>query len=187
MIDTNMDEGIFENIFEEISPEKIFKYFDLFAMVGKEYFAITAGDYNQYNSMVGSGGGFGLFFKKPSTWCLIKTDRYTLELIIKKQKYTLSYFPNENKEKMLFLGSKSGRDTQKMKEVELSIIQTPSGQISFREAVLIIECSLTSIITPSPNDFYSKESKEYIDEAYKDPSDYRKLVFGEINNVWLKK
>ena len=56
-----------------------------------------------------------------------------------------------------------------------------------KEAKLIIECVLTAITTPDPSDFYSQESKDYIDEAYKDANDYRKLVFGEITHVWVKK
>jgi hypothetical protein len=59
--------------------------------------------------------------------------------------------------------------------------------MSFKEAKLIIECKLTAITTPNPNDFYSQESKDYIDEAYKDANEYRKLVFGEITHVWVKK
>lgn len=40
---------------------------------------------------------------------------------------------------MLFLGRKSGRDSEKNKKVELTSIQTPSGDMSFRETKLIIE------------------------------------------------
>jgi len=29
--------------------------------------------------MTASGGGFGLLFRKPATWCLLRTDRYTQE------------------------------------------------------------------------------------------------------------
>jgi hypothetical protein len=59
--------------------------------------------------------------------------------------------------------------------------------MSFKEARLIIECKLTQITTPNPNDFYSQEAKDYIGEAYKKESDYRKYVFGEITHVWAKK
>jgi flavin reductase (DIM6/NTAB) family NADH-FMN oxidoreductase RutF len=85
------------------------------------------------------------------------------------------------------LGSKSGRDSEKMKEVELTSVQTPSGDMSFKEARLIIECKLTEITTANPNDFYSQEAKDWINEAYKEANDYRKLVFGEITHVWVKK
>ena len=57
----------------------------------------------------------------------------------------------------------------------------------WKEARLIIECTLTAITTPNPDDFVTKEAKDYISEAYKDASDYRKFVFGEITHVWVKK
>jgi flavin reductase (DIM6/NTAB) family NADH-FMN oxidoreductase RutF len=99
----------------------------------------------------------------------------------------MSYFPSEYKEQILFLGSKSGRASEKMKEVELTSVQTPSGDISFKEARLIIECKLTEITTPNPNDFYTQEAKDYLKEAYEEANDYRKYVFGEITHVWVKK
>ena len=89
--------------------------------------------------MTASGGGLGLLFMKPTTWCILRADRFTLEMIQKEQTYTMSYFPDEYREQILFLGSKSGRDSEKMKEVELISIQTPSGDISFKEARLINE------------------------------------------------
>ena len=99
----------------------------------------------------------------------------------------MSYFPDDKKEQMLFLGSKSGRDSEKMKEVELTGVQTPSGNMSFKEARLIMECRLIQITTPNIDDFYSQEAKDYINEAYKEESDYRNYVFGEITHVWVKK
>jgi flavin reductase (DIM6/NTAB) family NADH-FMN oxidoreductase RutF len=126
-------------------------------------------------------------FRKPSTWCIFQTTRYTLELIEKEQRYTLSYFSDEYKKQITFLGTKSGRDSEKMKEVELTSIQTPSGNISFKEAGLIIECKLTMLTIPTPNDFYAQEAKEYINEMYKDANEYRKFAFGEITHVWVNR
>ncbi|GHV39343.1 hypothetical protein FACS1894179_04120 [Bacteroidia bacterium] len=175
----------FDQLFKQISPEEI--HDNVFTLVGKDFFAITAGKKDHYNSMIGSGGGFGMLFRKPATWCLLRADRYTLEMIEKEQTYTLSYFPNEYKEQMLFLGSKSGRDNKKMKEVELTSIQTPSGNISFEEARLIFECKLTQLTTPNPDDFYTQEAKDYLNEAYKEASNYRKYLFGEITHIWVKR
>lgn len=174
-----------DQLFKQISPEEIGDKFNLFTLI--DLFTITAGDHDHYNSMVGSGGGLGLLFKKATVWCSIRSDRYTIELIEKKQTYTLSYFPNEYKPKILFLGSKSGRNSNKMEEVELTIIETPSGNISFKEAQLIIECKLVQTTIPDINDFHSQEAKEWLKNAYKSSDDYRKYVFGEITHIWLKK
>jgi flavin reductase (DIM6/NTAB) family NADH-FMN oxidoreductase RutF len=175
----------FDQLFKEISPEEMSD--NVFTLVGKVFPVITAGKEDHYNSLTASGGGLGLLFKKPTTWCILRADRYTLEMIQKEQTYTMSYFPNEYKEQILFLGSKSGRDSEKMKEVDLTSIRIPSGDMSFEEARLIVVCKLTQITTPDPDDFYSQEAKDYINEAYKEANHYRKYVFGEITHVWVKK
>jgi len=171
--------------FEQITPEKIGD--DVFTLAGKVFPVITAGTAKHYNSMTASGGGFGLLFRKPVTWCLIRSDRYTLELILKELAYTMSYFPDEYKKQVLFLGGRSGRESDKMKKVDLTAVQTPSGNIAFEQARLVIECKLTQITTPGLNDFYTPEAQEYLGEEYKDPSHYRRYVFGEITHVWVKK
>jgi len=181
----NLKEMKFDQLFKRISPEEISD--NAFTLAGKDPFVITAGKKDHYNSMIGSGGGLAVLFKKPTTWCIIRADRYTLELMLKERTYTLSYFPEEYKERMLFLGSRSGRDSGKMKEVELTSVQTPSGDMSFKEARLIINCKLTQITTPDPDDFYTQEAKDYISEAYKEANHYRKYVFGEITHVWERK
>ena len=88
---------------------------------------------------------------------------------------------------MLFLGSESGRYSEKMKEVKLTSVLTPSGNISYKEARLIIECKLSATTTANPNDFCIQEDIDAINEAYKEANVYRKFVFGEITHVWVKK
>jgi flavin reductase (DIM6/NTAB) family NADH-FMN oxidoreductase RutF len=181
----NPNELNFEQLFKQISPEEISD--DVFTLVGKVFPVITAGKKDYFNSMTASGGGMGILFRKPTTWCILQTGRYTLELMQKEQTYTLSYFPDEYKKQVMFLGSKSGRDSEKMKEVELTSVQTPSGNMTFKEARLIIDCNLTQITAPDLNDFYSQEAREYVNEVYHDPKEFRKFVFGEITHVWVKK
>lgn len=100
----------FDQLFKSISPEEITD--NVFKLVGKDFFAITAGKADNYNSMIG-GGGLGYLFRKPTAWCIIRSDRYTLELIVKEHTYTLTYFPEEYRKQMLYLGSKTGRDSEK--------------------------------------------------------------------------
>ena len=120
----------FTRLYKQIPPEKIPD--DVFTLTGKIFPVITAGTASHYNSMTASGGGLGLLFRKPATWCLLCSDRYTLELIQEEQTYTMSYFPKKYMKQIVFLGSKSGRDSEKMEEVALTSLQTPSGNISYK-------------------------------------------------------
>jgi len=175
----------FDQLFKEITPEEITD--NIFTLVGKVFPVVTVGKEGDYNSMTASGGGMVMLFRKPCTMLIFPSNRYTLELIEKEKTYTMSYFPDEYKKQVMFLGSKSGRDSEKMKEVELTSVLLPSGNVSFKEARLIIECTLIQITTPVfPDDFYSQEAKDYLSEPYKNPGEHRKYVFGEIIRVWKK-
>ena len=175
----------FEELFKEIQPEELSD--NVFTLVGKVFPVITAGRGCDFNSMTASGGGLGLLFKKPTTWVILQSSRYTLELMEREKVYTISYFPDEQKKQVMFLGSKSGRDSDKMHEVKLTAIKTPSGNISYKEARLVFECSLTQVTTPGIEDFRTQEAQEYLKEAYKDENEHRKFVYGEITHVWVKK
>jgi len=175
----------FSQIFKQIAPEAISD--NAFTLSGKIFPVVTVGGKTNYNAMTASGGGLVMLFRKPATLLLFPSNRYTLGLIQKERSYTMSYFPDAYREQVMFLGSKSGRDSEKMKEVALTGVEMPSGNMSFQEARLIIECKLLQITTPVfPDDFYTQEALDYLAEPYKDLGEHRKYVFGEITGVWEK-
>lgn len=175
----------FEQQFNQITAEEIPD--DVFTLFGKIFPVVTVRTPESCNAMVASGGGMAVHFRKPSTWLLFPSNRYTLELIKKEQAYTLSFFPDSHREQFMFLGRKTGRGTDKMKEVKLTVMETPLGNMAFEEARLIIECKLTQITTANVEDFYSEESRAYLANAYSDPGEIRQYVFGEIIGIWAKK
>lgn len=175
----------FESLFTEISPEQISE--NVFKLVGKDYTVITSGSENKYNSMVASDGGMGLLLGKPVTWCCLRANRYTLEFIKETKTYTMTYFDDQYKNQFLLFGKKSGRNSDKMKEATLPTIKTPSGNISYKDAKLIIECTLTEITTVQPDDFYNEDNLKFVTDANKEVGDYHKIVIGNITKVWVKK
>ena len=176
----------FTDIFKPIAPTEITD--NVFTLVGEVFPVVTVGDATDYNSMTASGGGLVLMFRKPATLLLFPRKRYTLELIEQKKTYTLSYFPDEFRPQVMLLGTKSGRDSDKMREVDLTAVALPSGNMSFAEARLIIECDLLQITTPTfPDDFFAQDAIDYMAEPYKDPDEHRKYVFGTITSVWTRK
>ncbi|MCD7969294.1 MAG: hypothetical protein LUF87_02955 [Alistipes sp.] len=56
----------------------------MFQLTGKDFYAVTAGTPDRYNSMTGSGGGMGVMFREPVIWCIFRADRYTLELLMQE-------------------------------------------------------------------------------------------------------
>jgi flavin reductase (DIM6/NTAB) family NADH-FMN oxidoreductase RutF len=175
----------FQELFKSIEAKDIPG--DVFTHVGSDFTVITAGNPLHYNSMVAGWGGWGILFSKPATWCFLRSSRYTLELMRKEQAYTMAYFDEEYKDDIMLFGTKSGRDSDKMKESKLTSVETPSGNRAYKEARLIIECKLIEVTTVSPEDFYTEEGRKFIVDAHAETNDYHKIVFGEITSVWLRK
>lgn len=182
---SNVKDKSFEQLFKKIEPTDLTD--NVFKLVGQDYSVITAGSDSLYNSMTASYGGWGQLFDNPTTWCFLRANRYTLELMKKERTYTMSYFPDQYKKEVLYFGSKTGRDTDKMKDNKLTFVKTPEGNITYKEAKLVIECKLVEVTTVNPDDFYTEKGKTFVQDAKKDANDYHKLVFGEITNVWIRK
>jgi flavin reductase (DIM6/NTAB) family NADH-FMN oxidoreductase RutF len=175
----------FLDLFQPIAPTAMTD--NVFKLVGQDFTVITAGTEINYNSMTASWGGWGVLFGKPTTWCILRANRYTLEFIRKRNLYTMCYFDEQYKDQVMLFGSASGRDSDKMKNHTLTPVETPEGSIAYKEARLIIECELTEITTVSPDDFYTADARSFITDAYEEVQDYHKLVFGKIANVWVRK
>ena len=158
---------------------------NIFNLVGKDFTVITAGE--NPNSMVASWGGVGIMFNKPVTWNFLRANRYTLEKIRETGTYTMCYFPDQYKGEIMQFGTKSGRNTDKMAQTKLTPMATPDGYPAYQEAKIIIECKLIAASTVSKDEFYTEESKTFLQEGYDDAKDWHKLVYGEITNIYIKK
>jgi flavin reductase (DIM6/NTAB) family NADH-FMN oxidoreductase RutF len=174
----------FDEIFTPITPQQIPG--NVFDLVSGDFSVITAGTSSDYNSMVASWGGWGVQFNQPTTWCMLRANRFTLEYMRREGTYTFCYFDDAYKADIMEFGTRSGRDTDKMKQSKLQAIVTPGGSIAYREAKLIIECRLTQVTTVSPDDFVDESSRTFVTEAHAEAHDWHKMVFGEITGIWTR-
>ncbi|MDR2696172.1 MAG: flavin reductase [Deltaproteobacteria bacterium] len=180
-----IDRGGFVGRFRSIAPQDIPG--NVFTLVGAEYYVITAGTPERYNSMVAGWGGWGILFNEPAVWAFLRASRYTLEIMRQCKTFTFSHFPAAQRSAFMLFGSKSGRDSQKMEEHTLQAVLTPGGRIAYAEAKLIIECDLSQITTVAPDDFLVESSAAFVKNAHADAGAYHKLVFGKIADVWMPK
>ncbi|MCC8019058.1 MAG: flavin reductase family protein [Rikenellaceae bacterium] len=173
----------FDELFRSIDIREVEE--DLFTLVNSDFTVITSGTLPAYNSMIASWGGWGVMFDRPVTWCFLRSNRYTLQVIMENGTYTMSYFDEEYKGDIMLFGTRSG--PEKMKEHNLTAVETPDGNITYKEAKIVIECSTAAITTVSPDDFRDEESRKFIVDAHTETGEYHKLVFGDITKVWVRK
>lgn len=156
-------------------------------LIGKEWMLITAGNKNSYNTMTASWGGIGFIWNKPSTFVFVRDSRYTYEFLQREESFTLSFFPEQYRKALTICGSKSGRDTDKVKEAGLTPMETTSGLMSFQEARMIIECKKMFVQELDYENLTEPYKSKIMEESYnKEPSKHQ-LFISEIVNVWIKK
>ena len=143
-----------------------------------QWFLLTSGDYtaNHFNTMTVAWGYFGIMWNKPVAVVVVRPTRFTFEFINKYETFTLSSFARQYKKDLNLLGTKSGRDGDKIAETSLTI--TPSSMVkapTFEEAVLVIECRKIYWEDFNPERFLDPS----IEDRYPD-KDYHRMYFGEV-------
>lgn len=100
---------------------------------------VTAGDKNKFNTMTIGWGGLGTLWSKPVATVYVKPCRYTHEFLEKNEYFTVSFYDGKYKKALGLLGTKSGRDCDKVAESGLTPRFLPNG-VTFDEAYVTLVC-----------------------------------------------
>lgn len=146
-----------------------------------EWLLLTSGDYSagKFNAMTISWGSMGFIWGRPFTQVVVRPSRHTFGFINQYDTFTLCAFGAEYKKALGLLGSKSGRDGDKIAESGL----TPQAAVvaaapAYAQAKLVIECRKLYWQDMDPSHFLLPE----IDENY-GGTDYHRIFFGEILHI----
>ncbi len=144
---------------------------------------ITAGSLKdgKFNTMTVNWGFFGVMWYAPTALLVIRPSRYTFEFIQKYDDFTLTILPEEWKSVYSLMGSKSGRDSNKMLESGLTpiaskVVESPS----FAESCFTLECKKWYVGDLQASGVLDQE---VINQNYAD-GNYHKMVMGKIVHAW---
>lgn len=160
---------------------------NVFDLIGKQWMLVTAGNKDAYNTMTASWGGLTYVWERPATIAYIRDSRYTYGFLQREESFTLSFFTEQYRGALRICGTKSGRNTDKVKEAGLTPIETPSGLMSFGEARMIIECKKMLVQELDYANLTEPYKTTIMKESYtKEPAKHQ-LFISEITNIWLRK
>ena len=142
---------------------------DIFSRFNEKWALLSAGTGEDYNCMTVSWGGMGTLWGKPVVTSYVRTSRYTHEFLDNNDYFTVSFYPEEYKDVLGVMGSKSGRDMDKMNDSGLTP-EAVANSITFKEAEMTLVCKKLSkqLIEPEnmPQDvkdmFYGDEDWHYM-------------------------
>ncbi len=169
-----------ERLFKKIHTEEIQD--NVFKLIGKDWMLVTSGTPDSYNMMTASWGSAGVLWRKPIAITFVRPQRHTFGFLEKQPFFTLSFFPEAQKELLNLCGTTSGRDLNKMNIEGLNAVETPSGSVAFEEARLVLECRKIYFDDIKPEFFQTFD----IEKIYP-AKDYHRFYIGEIIQAWEKK
>jgi flavin reductase (DIM6/NTAB) family NADH-FMN oxidoreductase RutF len=161
-----------ETGFQTLDPEAVQD--NVFKLIGKDWMLITAGIRESFNTMTASWGGMGVLWDKKVCFAFVRPTRYTFEFLEKSGFYTFSFLEEQYRDILMYCGTKSGRDVNKVIETNLTPI-FGNGTVFFAEARLVIECRKIYVQDITPGNFLDQTMNEYYPKK-----DYHRIYVGEI-------
>jgi len=161
-------------------PVKEFRI-DAFDLWDSNWLLLTSGNLREgkFNAMTVAWGGFGNMWNLPMALVVVRPSRYTYEFINSYPTFSLCGFTDEYRDALNILGTKSGRDGDKISQAGLTPIPSKIiGAPIFSQANLSIECKKIYFQDFDPEKFLDDRiEKHYHSE------DYHRMVIGEILNI----
>ncbi len=146
-----------------------------------QWLLLTCGDFaaRDFNCMTISWGSLGTMWGVPFAQVVVRPQRYTFQFMEKYSTFTVCAFPERYRPALALLGSKSGREGDKLAEAGLTpapatVVAAPG----YAEAELVIECQKIYWSDFDPAHFVDRA----IDPHYP-AGDYHRSYFGQIAAV----
>lgn len=151
---------------------------DILTLFDKGWALVTAGDISDFNTMTISWGGMGTLWGKPVATVYVKPVRYTHEFMENNDYFTISFFEEEYRKALELLGSKSGRDCDKVMESRLTPVRIGENIVGYVQAFRTLVC----------RKIYSQEldvnaMPEAVREAYYTKEAPHTMYIGEIVGI----
>ena len=167
------------NSFKTVDPEAFEQ--SPFKLIGKDWMLVTAEKDGKANTMTASWGGFGVMWGKNVAYIVLRPQRYTKELIDQADTFSLSFLDAGFRDTLSYLGTKSGRDEDKIAKSNLTLVHADEVPC-FSEAKTVILCRKMYAQAYKPECFIEQgaETQWYPNK------DYHTLYIAEITKILVK-
>lgn len=145
-----------------------------------DWFLITSGNQDCFNSMTASWGGIGHLWNENVAFLFVRPQRFTHTFIENYDTLTISFFTKNYRKALALLGSKSGKDTSKIEESGLTPMKFHSS-MAYKEAEYVLVCKKLYCHTISEENMLGKELLEHYPNH-----DFHSMYIVKIENIYKK-
>lgn len=153
---------------------------NIFELLSKNGALITAGNIDSFNTMTIGWGTMGVLWGKNIFTAYVRPSRYTYCFTEENDYFTISFYDDKYKKELQYLGTKSGRNEDKVKSVGFNAFSIEPGAISFKEAKIHLVCKKLYF-----QDLDSTKLSEPSIKRYYPNPDYHRFYIGEIVSYYV--
>jgi flavin reductase (DIM6/NTAB) family NADH-FMN oxidoreductase RutF len=167
--------------FYEIKPSELKDTaFDLF----RQGFLLTAEKEGKVNTMTVGWGALGVMWGKDVLITSVRPERYTYEFMEASDTFSMAVLPAEDKKKVGYCGSVSGRDADKVAECGFTV-EYADGTPYFAQSRVVFICK--KLAAPALEKACFLGDDTIPDRWYNEKNGgYHTLYFGEILKILVK-
>ena len=165
--------------FVEVKPEEL--AVSAFQMIGKDWMLVAAERCQVVNAMTASWGGLGVMWGKNVAYVVIRPQRFTKEFVDASDRFSLTFFSEEYRKMLSYMGTVSGRNENKIDKMGLTVLH--EGEVPYFEEASVVMCC---------KKLYEQEMKEgcfldctLMDKWYKE-NDLHTLYIAEIDKIMIR-
>lgn len=152
--------------------------------IGDDWMLVTAGtEETGCNTLTACWGGIGNLWHRDAAFIFIRPSRYTYEFIEKNEMFSLTFFPKGYRKALTLLGTKSGRDGDKITEAGLHV-QYLDGVPTFEEGELTFLCRKMYYLDFEPERIPQEVIKRFY--SGEEAGDFHRFYAGEIVKIYQK-
>lgn len=142
---------------------------DLVRSIDDDWALVTAGNEGSWNTMTIGWGSAGILWGRPVVTVYVHPKRFTHQFLLDNEWFTVQLFSPEHRADLQILGSRSGRDGDKVAATLLTPVALDHG-MTFAEAKRTLVCrkiyTHRMVLEEVPDEVRSRMRTLYAQEAH---------------------
>lgn len=167
-------------MFKEVKSQLVTN--NVFELIGKDWMLISAKNNDKVNAMTASWGGFGVMWNKNVVYVVIRPQRYTKELVDSSNGFSLTFFDEEYRKVLNYMGKVSGRNEDKITTSKLTLM-LDNDIPYYGEAKMAVFCTKLFAQEYRADSFIDSS----IIPAWYPNNDFHTLYIAEINKILVRR
>jgi flavin reductase (DIM6/NTAB) family NADH-FMN oxidoreductase RutF len=160
-------------------------------LLGKQWAVVTAEmpegkpspHHGCINTMTAAWGGLCWMWERPVAMCMVRPERYTKTFIDAASCFSLCFLPEEYRKTLVYLGTTSGRDEDKVAKSGLTLVGDMDIAPWFAQSKVVMLCRKLYV---QPMEAVHFTERDILGQHYSNGAGLHDIYYGHIERLLVR-